>query len=533
MQKKYFLLSLFLTLSISSQTTVQDDFEGSGTISTWTGDDCGLDTNFANVFQQGVNTSTTLLKYSDTGGQYANVRFDVPSNFDLSTNSVFSFKIYVSSSGITGSQANQVSLKLQDGKSGQPWATQSEIIKSIVLDQWQEVTFDFANGSYINLDPNSDAPTSRTDFNRVLIQVNGENNNDQVTAYVDDVLYNGTVGAASAIFDQLIWSDEFDTDGAIDTDKWFHQTLLPDGVGWFNGEIQHYTNRTDNSFVDSGILKILAKKESFSDQGQIKQYTSARLNSKVAFTYGKVEVRAKLPAGVGTWPAIWMLGQNINENGGYWDATHGSVNWPGCGEVDVMEHWGSNQNFVQSAMHTPSSFGGTVNLGGQTVSTASTDFHIYTLEWTSEKMVFKVDGIEHYTYNPVTKDASTWPFDAPQYLLLNIAIQPGISAGFTESAMEIDYVRIYQQSTLSTTSFNQPDLIHLYPNPIEDKLTIKVDAKLVGKELRVYSVLGREVDRFTFKKGYATYDFSTLKRGVYFIKFVVEGKMHMKKVVKI
>ena len=280
-------------------------------------------------------------------------------------------------------------------------------------------------------------------------------------------------------------------------------------------------------------MHLVAKKETFTDQGVTKQYTSARLNSKFAFTYGKVEVRAKLPAGVGTWPAIWMLGQNISENGGYWDTTHGSVNWPDCGEVDIMEHWGSNQNYVQSAMHTPSSSGGTINLGGQTISTASTNFHIYTLEWTLEKMVFKVDGVEHYTYNPVTKDANTWPFDAPQYLLLNIAIQPGISAGFTESAMEIDYVRIYQQSTLSTVSFNQPDLIYLYPNPIEDKLTIKVDAKLLGKDVRVYSILGKEVKRFAFKKSDTTYDFSTLKRGVYFIKLEVEGKVYMEKVVKI
>jgi len=538
MQKNYFLLFLFFTLSISSQSTVQDDFEGSGTISTWAGDDCSLDTSFANVFQQGINTSATVLKYSDTGGQYANVCFDTSANFDLSTNRTFSIKIYISSSDITGNQTNQISLKLQDGSLGSPWSTQSEIIKTVVLNQWQTITFDFANDSYINLDSNSAIPINRTDFNRVLLQVNGENNTDHVTAYIDDFLYDGTIEDVSgpgsdSVFDNLVWSDEFDGTGALDASKWFHQTQLPNGSSWYNGEIQHYTNRTANTYLTDGVMHLVAKKETFTDQGVTKQYTSARLNSKFAFTYGKVEVRAKLPAGVGTWPAIWMLGQNISENGGYWDTTHGSVNWPDCGEVDIMEHWGSNQNYVQSAMHTPSSSGGTINLGGQTISTASTNFHIYTLEWTSEKMVFKVDGVEHYTYNPVTKDANTWPFDAPQYLLLNIALQPGISAGFTESAMEIDYVRIYQQSTLSTVSFNQPDFIYLYPNPIEDKLTIKVDAKLLGKDVRVYSILGKEVKRFAFKKSDTTYDFSTLKRGVYFIKLEVEGKVYMEKVVKI
>jgi beta-glucanase (GH16 family) len=109
-----------------------------------------------------------------------------------------------------------------------------------------------------------------------------------------------------------------------------------------------------------------------------------------------------------------------------------------------MEHWGNNQNYVQSAMHTPSSFGGTVNIGGQTIPTASSEFHIYTLDWTSEKMTFSVDGVVHYVYNPAVKNANTWPFDADQYILLNVAIEPSISPSFTQSAMEIDYVRVYQ-----------------------------------------------------------------------------------------
>ena len=188
----------------------------------------------------------------------------------------------------------------------------------------------------------------------------------------------------------------------------------------------------------------MAKKEPFTDQGVTKQYTSARLNSKFAFKYGKVEVRAKLPTGVGTWPAIWMLGKNIIEPGGFWSGTYGTANWPACGEVDIMEHWGTNQNYVQSAMHTPSSFSSTVNLGGQTISTASSAYHIYTLVWTAEKMEFAVNGVIHYTYNPSVKNASTWPFDAEQYLLLNLAIQSNISSSFTQGAMEVDYVRVYQ-----------------------------------------------------------------------------------------
>lgn len=263
---------------------------------------------------------------------------------------------------------------------------------------------------------------------------------------------SGSTGATPGEDFVLIWADEFDVDGAICSENWFHQTQLPAGGNWYNGEVQHYTDKQDNAFVKDGILSIVAKKETYTNQGVTKNYTSARLNSKIAFTYGKVEVKAKLPTGVGTWPAIWMLGKNINEDGGYWDNQFGTTNWPACGEIDIMEHWGTNQNFVQSAMHTPSSYGGTVNHGGQNIPTASTAFHIYSLEWTPEKMVFAVDGNVHYTYNPGTKDANTWPFDKEQYLLLNIAIEPGIAASFTESAMEIDYVRIFQKESYPTTA---------------------------------------------------------------------------------
>ncbi|RAR72938.1 glycoside hydrolase family 16 protein [Flavobacterium aciduliphilum] len=245
-------------------------------------------------------------------------------------------------------------------------------------------------------------------------------------------------------FNNLIWSDEFSTSGAVSSNNWFAQTQLVNGNSWYNNEQQHYTNRIDNAYVSNGTLKIVAKKESYTDQGVTKQYTSARLNSKFAFTYGRVEVRAKLPSGVGTWPAIWMLGKNIIETGAYWSSAFGTANWPACGEIDIMEHWGNNQNYIQSALHTPSSYGNTINLGSQIISTASTDFHIYTLEWTSQKLVFSVDGIVHYTYQPSIKDATTWPFDAPQYLLLNIAMQPIIDSNFTSSSMEIDYIRVYQ-----------------------------------------------------------------------------------------
>ena len=532
-----FLGILFsITTNAQTQQAVQDDFEGNGTITSWAGDDCNFNASFSNPYSQGINTSNTVLEYHDIGGDYANIRFDVPNNFDLSTNYTFSFKLYVPSSGLTGSQTNKVSLKLQDGTQGAPWATQSEIIKSIVLDQWQTITFDFKNDNYINLDPASSAPIQRTDFNRVLIQINGENNTDQVLAYIDDFYYDGTV-MGGIDYDLLIWSDEFDVDGAIDATKWHHQTQLPAGGSWYNGEIQHYTDRTDNSVVDGGILKITAKKETFTDQGHTKQYTSARLNSKFAFKYGKVEIRAKLPTGVGTWPALWMLGKNINEDGGYWDIQGlGTTPWPACGEIDIMEHWGSNQNYVQSATHTPSSSGATVNHGGQSISTVSTNFHVYTLEWTPDKLIFTVDGGHHFTYEPAVKDANTWPFDAEQYFLFNIAIEPSIDPNFTESSMEVDYIRVYQSSSVSTNEVNASEPVSYFPNPVEDELNIVLeDTKPQSVNIKVFSVDGKLVKE---QKGnidnnrIAVKSLTGLETGVYIISFQTDDKNYSFKVVK-
>jgi beta-glucanase (GH16 family) len=512
---------LLLVISVLSLTNVEsqnitDDFEGNGTITTWFGDDCDINTSFANPYPSGINTSAKVLRYSDSGTLYANVRFDANSNFNLNNNSVFSFKIYVPSSGITGNQPNQVSLKLQNKSLGAPWSTQCEIIKPIVLNQWQTITFNFATDAYINLDSNSPNPIYRADFNRVVIQINGENNNSKVLAFLDDFFRNETI--TTPVYNNLVWFDEFDGTGAVNATNWFLQTKLPSGGSWHNGEIQHYTNRQVNSFVNNGLLNIIAKKETFTDQGKTKQYTSARLNSKFAFKYGRVEVRAKLPTGVGTWPAIWMLGQNILESGGYWSSTHGKVNWPACGEIDIMEHWGSNQNYVQSALHTPSSFGGTVNRGGQNISTASSQFHIYSLEWSAEKMIFSVDNIVHYVYNPTEKNASTWPFNAPQYLLLNIAIEPSISSNFTQGAMEIDYVRVYQENALSINNAQENEKVILFPNPATNELNIKISDNFIGTQAKIYSILGQELGTHILDNRQNILDISNYQNGIYLIK---------------
>lgn len=236
------------------------------------------------------------------------------------------------------------------------------------------------------------------------------------------------------VLENLIFSDEFTINGNPDNTKWTYD-IGTGNNGWGNQESQFYTSRTDNVKIEDGFLKITAKKENYAGSN----YTSARLKTqgKFDFTYGRVEVRAKLPVGVGTWPAIWMLGSNIT-----------SVGWPKCGEIDIMEHVGKRINWVSSALHTVSSSGNTINYAEKYVSDATTAFHIYSVEWNSEKIVFSIDGVPYYTYNPATKNVDNWPFTNPQFIILNIALGGSfggtIDSNFSSATMEIDYVRVYQ-----------------------------------------------------------------------------------------
>lgn len=267
---------------------------------------------------------------------------------------------------------------------------------------------------------------------------------------------NFSFSQVDVVYSDLVWSDEFNGNGAINPVKWHHQTQLPAGGSWYNGELQHYTNELANSFVNNGALNIVAIRQPYTSQGFTKQFTSARLNSKFAFTYGRVDVRAKLPIQQGTWPAIWLLGKNINEDGGFFDAAYGTTNWPACGEIDIMEHGITPSqpiNYVQSALHTPSSFGNTINHGGTLANNLGSDFHVYSMNWSPFQITFLLDGVAYYTYNPAVKTPSNWPFNLDQYLLLNIAmggVAGTVNSSFTQEAMVIDYVRVYQNIQADT-----------------------------------------------------------------------------------
>ncbi len=424
---------------------VWDDFQGQGTINTWFGDHCTATVGFPNPHPHNRNTSTAVLRYQDTGGQYANVRFERSGTYPMASQSRFRLKVYLSSAGTSTNQQARISLKLQNNLLPAPWSTQCEIIKPLIYDQWQEVQFDFRRDPFINLSPNSAAPTARVDFNRVVIQLNGENNNDPVLAYLDDFLYDtlGYYPGGRA----LVWSDEFNTTGPVDPEKWHAQTLLPNGNSWFNNELQHYTDRPENAYCAQGSLKIVARRENRVQQGVTKSFTSARLNARHAFRYGRVELRARVPGAAGTWPALWMLGRNIQETGAYFTQLgYGTTGWPACGEIDIMEHWGTQPQLIHSSVHTPSSYGATQNTATRLVSGAISSFQVYSLDWEPHRLVFSINGQPLYTYQPTNRTASTWPFDASQYLIMNVAMLSAVSPAFLRDSMEIDYLRVYQDS---------------------------------------------------------------------------------------
>lgn len=227
----------------------------------------------------------------------------------------------------------------------------------------------------------------------------------------------------------LVWSDEFNTDGLPDATKWGYD--LGSNNGWGNNEQEYYTSRADNAVVINGSLKITAKKESFSGSN----YTSARLLSKdkYSFKYGKVEIRAKLPSGGGTWPALWMLGSNISTAG-----------WPACGEIDIMEHLGNDLNRIYGTLHYPGRSGGSADGASRIITNASTEFHIYQLEWSSSLIKISVDDqLIHSVVN-----SSAIPFNSDFFFILNVAMGGNfggtIDPAFSSASMEVDYIRVYQ-----------------------------------------------------------------------------------------
>jgi beta-glucanase (GH16 family) len=237
-------------------------------------------------------------------------------------------------------------------------------------------------------------------------------------------------GLAAAQDWKLVWSDEFEGSGPVDTKHWkFDEGYIA------NQEVQIYT--TSNARRENGILVIEARK---SDA----KITSSRVTTegRHTWTYGRFEVKAKLPTGRGTWPAIWMLGAN-----------HRQVGWPACGEIDIMENVGFDPDVIHANIHTKA-YNHVMKTGRGdkiTIPKPYEAFHVYSLEWTAQKMDFFVDGKKYFTYANDKTGVDAWPFDQPQYLILNLAIggswggQEGVDESIFPQKLEVDYVRVYQK----------------------------------------------------------------------------------------
>lgn len=248
-----------------------------------------------------------------------------------------------------------------------------------------------------------------------------------------DTQLNGAFRLKKQASYQLVWADEFDQ-SELDRSVW--NIALGDGCpkrcGWGNNERQIYT-RT-NHRLENGKLIITARKEG-------KGYTSTRINTKgkKAFQYGRFEMRAKLPVGTGVWPAFWMLGSNIDE-----------VDWPLCGEIDILEYAGKEPGIIHTSLHTADSHGNTINTRKTKFYGIEEGFHTYAAEWTEEAIRFFIDDQLVYTFSPDEKTEEVWPYDQPFYLLLNLAIGGGFGGPIVDDTIlpqeySIDYVRVYQR----------------------------------------------------------------------------------------
>jgi beta-glucanase (GH16 family) len=238
---------------------------------------------------------------------------------------------------------------------------------------------------------------------------------------------------------QLVWQDEFDTDGAPDASKWMYETGRgPNGDGWGNAELQAYTDEPENVVVEDGVLKITALRSG-------NTFTSARITTKGLFeqAYGKFEARIKMPYGPGIWPAFWMLGADIDTNP-----------WPQCGEIDIMEYRGQEPHIIHGSLHGPGYSGGSPITKSYGLQNArfDTDFHTFSIEWTENQIYFFVDGM---AYQEVTADdvadKGEWVYDHPFFILLNLAVGgnyvgfPTVETVFPQT-MEVDWVRVYQEA---------------------------------------------------------------------------------------
>lgn len=239
---------------------------------------------------------------------------------------------------------------------------------------------------------------------------------------------------------ELVWSDEFEGE-TISEDNWLFET---GGGGWGNQELQNY-QENGNAEVSNGTLKITAKRNM--DNTIEGAFTSARMNSKEKFKYGRMEIRAKMPEhkGNGIWPALWMLGSNIQ-----------TVGWPACGEIDMMEYVSFKPNKTHFSIHSTRNNhadGTEITSGAVDLETIEEEFHVFGMLWSRKYIKFYIDDMDTIAFSfrrPTVSNMDSWPFSGDFYFLMNIAVGgtwgglEGVDTSILPATMEIDYVRVYQ-----------------------------------------------------------------------------------------
>jgi len=320
----------------------------------------------------------------------------------------------------------------------------------------------------------------------------------------------------------LVWSDEFDQD-SININNWNFETGNGN-YGWGNNEKQYYTKRPENIKIVNGVLVITARKESYNGYN----YTSSRIQTKnkAYFKYGRIEMKAKLPRGKGTWPAFWMLPQS---------QLYGSNYWPDNGELDIMEYVGYDPSKVHGTVHTNKNSGSASISSVITYYGVENNFHVYAVEWAPTIIKFYVDSYLYGTYSRMDRNWQYWPFDQNFFMLINFAVggnwggAQGIDDTVFPQTFEIDYVRVYQYTNTGTASVITSDEdISVSPNPVRDILTVKINESLLNKSwVSVFNLSGTRIHSPLLCTNESTgIDFSQEKTGCYIL--LVEGN-NMKK----
>lgn len=494
--------SLLLSFIISLATTVNSqtlpiDFE---TTTSWFAFDGASFATVSNPYVDSENPSNNVGRMTKgTSRNWAGAYLTLGSSMDFFNNDTFSIKV-------RSSKLNTKLLLKVENSSNTSTNYEREVTMT-KYNEWETLTFDY-----------SQIPNEN--YDRIVLifdlGVTG-NGSSSFTYYVDDIsLYsingppepcegNFTGNAPQGSSYELVWSDEFTEDGELCHENWTYD-LGTGSQGWGNFEAQSYTNNPENVKKENGILKITAVKSGNS-------YTSARVKTKSLFdfAYGRIEISAKLPSTAGTWPAVWLLGSNVDE-----------VSWPQCGEIDIIEQFSDKQKNMSTA-HWYSDGNAQYGLS-VTSSSLTTNFNTYKLDWTPTSLIAYFNDTQYWAMNT----NNTMPFSNQFFLIANLALGGNKGAGdidpnFTEDSLEIDYIRVYQNSNGSlllsdSNNYSKIDQSLKYYKLNGNWHIESSDINI--EEVYIYDMNGKLIKRIHVKEKNAIVDANFIKNGLYFFQII-------------